>query len=516
MGAGASVEDVAKQLTALQEADAAAIIEAASKMTLGHDLTQPAEHAEYMEMANALYKRDLEVLRAIEKTIAEKMSDSFKYSTRFHIALKDAISKKLLEALPAIHCTCVFALYKEFNRILPKGEKKAGEADPNGEDFIRAKHRQLSWLFENKKDSSWTLLGVDDGCDGFDKKINEQLKTSAELMEDISKEMGYDNVTVHRLKDYIKEGKCPFLDNDKLKSEDWKDDDKLVKASQKAGAILLGLQLACDEGASDKGKDKKHIIVYTDSDLSTDLALCGLNFDEIINNKVDCSVSQRFGQPNAVNCGKLLAAEDGGGIAAGMPMESMVHLSLRHKLRSNLLPPLVKIIDTNCGHKAITGEAAKATISMVRDYKGSFDMDWLMCVGICSKRDGREPIGTTAIPWVNSVGESNFWGGGGGDEDAAAKKLTACTSWHKIFGALIQMHDWHKEELDKLGLLTDECKGYVEWVKAMDVQEYMRLSDGILAKLEGAEIVMPCPEIMEMNLDALKELSKAKEEEKKE
>jgi len=521
MGAGASVEEVTTQVKDNAKAKVEEIVEIASKMTLGHDLTIQAELDEYMGMANVLYERDMDDLRAIEKIVSEKMTDSFKYSTRFHIALKNAISKKLFETLPAIHCTCVFALYKEFNRILPKGEKKAGETDPNGENFVRVKHQQLSWLFENKKDSSFTLLGVDDGCDGFDKKTNEQLKTSSQLMEEIAKAEGYDNVNVIRLKEYLKEGKCPFLNNEKLKSEDWKEDDLLVKASQKGGAILLGLQVASDEGA--KFPDKKHIIVYTDSDLSTDLDLCGLNFDAIINGNVDCSVSARFGQPCAVNCGKLMTAEEGGGIAAGMPTASMVHLSLRHKLRMNLLPPLEKVIDTNCGHKAITPETAKATVAMCRDYKGSFDIDWLMCVGICAKKVGREPLQTTAIPWVNSVGESNFWGGaGGGDEDAAAIKLKSCTSWHKIFAAMLEMHGWHKEELDKLGLLTDECKEYVEWVTAMDVQAYMRLSDAILAKLEGKDVVMPCPEIMDMSLAEMKKLSSAEEkteektEEKKE
>merc|ERR1711907_763619 len=76
-----------------------------------------------------------------------------------------------------------FALYKEFNRILPKGaENKPGECHPNGEDFIRRKHKQMSWLFENKKDSSWSLLGVDDGCDGVDKSSGANLEPSADLM----------------------------------------------------------------------------------------------------------------------------------------------------------------------------------------------------------------------------------------------------------------------------------------------------------------------------------------------
>jgi len=486
----------------LTTATPAEVVEWASKLKLGHDLTSNAEHTEYMGWADQLYARDLESLREIEKAISEKMPDSFKYSTRFHIAVKVAISKKLLETMPPIHCTVVFALYKEFNRILPKGEKKPGETDPNGEDFVRRKHKQMSWLFSNKADSSFSLLGVDDGCDGLDKKTNAQLETSAELMEKIFKVEGFTNVTVHRLKDAIKDGKAKAagLDEEKLKSEGWSDDDKLVKASQKAGAILYGLNVAVEEGAANAGK--KHIIAYTDSDLSTDLALTGLNIDTIINGKVDCSVSQRFGQAFAVNCSKLLSEEEGGGIGSGLARDSIVHLTLRHKLRKNLLPPLELIIDTNCGHKVLAGDAAKDTVSMVRDYKGSFDMDWLMCLGICSKKAGREPIGVTAIPWVASVGESNFWSAGDAPADDPCVKVRP---WFKIFAAITQMNEWHKEKLAEVGLLTDECTQYVEWVKALKVEDYKKLTDKILENIGDKELTeMPNPAIMNMSLDELK------------
>merc|ERR1712232_639312 len=273
----------------------------------------------------------MKTLRKIEKLTSGTQAEAFKWPTMFHIALKNAISKKLFETMPPIHCTVVFALYKENNRILPKGDEE-GKSHKNGEDFIRRKHMQMSWLFENKKDSSWSMIGCDDGCP----------LDSAGLGEGICKEMGYDNVKFIRLKNATMDGsaKAAGLDEDKLKSEAWDEGDKLVKASQKAGAILYGLKVASDEKIDD---GKRHIIVYTDSDLSTDLALCGLNFDTIINKKVEASVSQRFGQPCAVNCGKLMTAEEGGEIAAGMPKESMIHLSLRHKLRMNLLPPLAPI-----------------------------------------------------------------------------------------------------------------------------------------------------------------------------
>jgi len=488
MGAGGSVPSAETRFTDEEK-------EIIKDMPMGHDLTQKEEHERYMKLATLFYKKELDNLRAIEKDCSATQADAFKYPTMFHIALKNAISKKLFEAMPPIHCTVVFALYKENNRILPKGDEE-GKSHKNGEDFIRRKHTQMTWLFENKKDSSWCMLGCDDGCP----------LDSAGLGEGIAKEMGYTNVKFIRLKEAIKSGaaKEAGLDEEKLKSEAWDEEDKLIKASQKAGAILYGLKVASDEKVDD---GKKHIIVYTDSDLSTDLALCGLNFDTIINEKVECSVSQRFGQANSVNCGKLMTAEEGGGIAPGMPNESRIHLTLRHKLRMNLLPPLVPITDTNCGHKALTPETAIATVSKVKDYKGSFDIDWLMCVGVCAKAAGKEAIKTTAIPWVNSVGESNFWSAPSGEEDAAAKKLKSATSWHGIFAKMTEMYGWHQEQLEKLGLVTEESKAYVEWVKAMDVNQYMKLSDAILASLEGKDINMPEQSIMDMSLDDLKKLA---------
>lgn len=141
---------------------------------------------------------------------------------------------------------------------------------------------------------------------------------------------------------------------------------------------------------------------------------------------------------------------------------------------------------------------------MVKDYKGSFDIDWLMCVGVCAKAAGKEAIATTAIPWVNSVGESNFWAAPSGDEDAAAKKLKSATSWHGIFAKMTEMYGWHEENLTKLGMVNDESKAFVEWVKAMDVNQYMKLSDAILASLEGKEVNMPEESIMNMSLDDMK------------
>jgi hypothetical protein len=459
----------------------------------GHDLTSDREHAVYMRAANVFYHGfTMEELREFEKRISATPADTTKHSTLLHIALKNAISKKLMDTFPALHCTVVFALYHENNRMVRCGPDVPGESHPNGENFIRRKHAQMSWLFDNRPDCSWTLLGADDGCD----------RDSAGLMERIAKEEGFKNVSVHRLKQAVVAGSCPVLDNDKLKVTKWDPSDKLVKDSQKGGAIIYGLYQAGQEGSLAWGK--KHIIVYTDSDLSTDLGLCGLNFKTIFDG-ADVSVSERFGKPMAVNCSLKLA---NGGVAPGLARDSIVHLSLRHKLRMNLLPPLSPIIDTNCGHKAISAEASSAILSKVRDYKGSFDMDWLMCAGISGKARGvAAPIATTAIPWVASMAESNFWGGGGGNDDPEAAKLKSYTSWFKIFATMCTMHEWHKSDLAKTGQLGQDSSAYVDWVKSLDVQAYMKLVDNIVAKLGDKELQMPEPTIMDMDLPTLKRLA---------
>jgi hypothetical protein len=372
------------------------------------------------------------------------------------------------------------------------GKDIPGEYHPNGENFIRRKHRQMSWLFENRPDCSWSLMGVDDGCD----------RDSSGLMMRIANEMGYTNVEAVKLKDGVKIG-CADLDCAKLMDKTWNLEDKLVKASQKGGAIIYGLHVACNKPVA---AGKKHAIIYTDSDLSSDLSLSGLNFDTMINQGFDCSVSERFGINDAVNCSAKAAV---GGVVPGLARDSIVHLTLRHKLRMRVLPPLSPIVDTNCGHKGIMAEAVKPTLKMVTDYKGSFDMDWLMCVGISAKEAGRKAIGVTPIAWVASLAESNFWGGGGGGKESAEEaRLKSMNSWFKIFAKMSELHVAHKDKMEKSGLLTKEDEEWVAWITSLDVKKYMKLVDSIEAELKGkANLQMPEPTIMSYDLKTCKRLA---------
>ena len=90
----------------------------------------------------------------------------------------------------------------------------------------------------------------------------------------------------------------------------------------------------------------------------------GYHFHSILADGAHCAASQRFGQPRAVNCSVSCAPPTAGlahasGLAPGLRADAVVHLSLRHKLRAHVLPPLRPVVDLHCGHKAFSAEAQR-------------------------------------------------------------------------------------------------------------------------------------------------------------
>jgi len=61
--------------------------------------------------------------------------------------------------------------------------------------------------------------------------------------------------------------------------------------------------------------------------------------------------------------------------------------------------------------------------------------------------------------------------------------------------------------MQEAGILSAEAQEYVEWVKSMDVQMYMRMSDKISAQLGDKELTMPEQVIMDYDLATLKSLA---------
>src|SRR6516165_8863962 len=60
--------------------------------------------------------------------------------------------RRLAELTGPIHLTVVWAMYGETGRMVPRAEH------PHGEDFVRAKVRQLDWLAGGLPGVTWSII----------------------------------------------------------------------------------------------------------------------------------------------------------------------------------------------------------------------------------------------------------------------------------------------------------------------------------------------------------------------
>jgi len=339
------------------------------------DLTDPAHERQAFETAALLldlYPKEDE-LRAVDTHIT---TEQMKHPVILHLALKLALSKMSLKSLSVpIFNSFVVAMYQEHNRIRTRAEH------PAGEDFLRRKVSQLRWLFEGEIDKKWELVFVDDGCP----------EKSGEIAERIIKQEGYNNVRVLYLADAIAE-RSPVTKN--LTS---------VDDSQKGGAIQYGMWSVIQE----QHDDVRHIVIYTDSDLSTNIAQAGLLLLDLENKNRMCAIGTRY------DTGGMYCTPAG---AQGLTNYDHIRLVFRHFIRTKLLPQLGKVVDTQCGFKAFKSEVLKQVLELMTDKRFSFDMELLLLTALHSSRGGNV-VGRAPIVWIESNEESNFYIAQAGDTD---------------------------------------------------------------------------------------------------
>jgi len=346
-------------------------------------------------------------------------------------AVGAAESKLLLKKAPPHHLVCVFAMYGEKNRIRTKAEHE------NGQDFMTTKVKQLEWLFAGEEDKTWEIVAVDDGCpDG-----------SKDLAKGVIEKNGLKNITVLDLKNAYKE-KIPYFTKRGL--------DEACKKSRKGGAILYGLQYAA-QTRQFYPEAKPRLVMYTDSDLSSDMALCGLLSDGILNKGTCMSMGARYGAPGTF----LVKPPDQGAAAhptSHYEQPNMMKIVLRHYVRVRLLPMLEGIYDTQCAFKCFRAEDLPAIIEDVMSMGADFDMELLLCALGFFKKQGIEQKKLCAVAptlFTEDFAESNFMATSD-DVDKPHKTFAA------MMTALVGMHeryiDPNSEEAKSQKELVDFCR----------------------------------------------------------
>lgn len=274
-----------------------------------------------------------------------------------HLAAKLARSKAVVQALDApLHVSVVFAVYKENTRMMPPSEH------PHGEDCIVRKVEQMRWLFEGSR-VTWTLYVVDDGCpDG----------SGREAAEIAAKRCPGAPVRVLFLEDAISEG-LPVTRPMRSAAD-----------SRKGGSIVYGMWTAAQE---DHGR---HLVVFTDADLSTHLGQLGLLIEGTVVQGNDSAIGSRR-EPSSV------VVKEG-------------HRNTRGKLFiylwKGLIRPLEYITDTQCGFKAFTAETVREVTTDLLEKQFAFDIELLLKTEL---RRG-DAIVKTPVAWIDSEAASTTTG----------------------------------------------------------------------------------------------------------
>ena len=297
-----------------------------------------------------------------------------------------ARSRRRLAGLSGpVHLTVVWAMYGETGRMVPRAEH------PHGEDFVRAKVRQLEWLTGGLPGITWSIIACDDGC--------PDRPSSADLMTGIAAAEGYPgeghrSVTVLRLAEVIGGGVPISPAFGQLIS---------TEQSRKGGSILAGLAAAIAAGPARANGPGRHVVCYTDADLSANLAQLGsLAAPVVAGGKVAAALGQRYGIEGAV-----LVRADGPVTEPHSTSDKpdKIIILFRHFVRALLIPPLAHVLDTQAGFKAFDAAALGPVIGQMTSFNETFDVELLIHL---AQRYGPRALAVEPIVFTEDFAATNF------------------------------------------------------------------------------------------------------------
>src|SRR6266568_2008737 len=307
------------------------------------DLTDSDQNQAVLDVASALVEG---------RTAAEGAAASHGPAVAAEAIAAARSRRRLGELIGPIHLTVVWAMYGETGRMVPRA------VHPHGEDFVRTKVRQLDWLTGGLPSVTWSIIACDDGC--------PDRPSSADLMTDIAAAEGYPreghrSVTVLRLAEVIGSDISISPSFDRLIS---------TEQSRKGGSILAGLAAALGTDPARAGGAGRHVVCYTDADLSANLAQLGsLAAPVVAGDKVVAALGQRYGIEGAV-----LVRADGPVTEPHSTSDKpdKVIILFRHFVRAMLIPSLAQVLDTQAGFKVFDGAALGPAIQQMTSFTEDF------------------------------------------------------------------------------------------------------------------------------------------------
>jgi hypothetical protein len=351
--------------------------------------------------------------------------------------------RRLGELAGPVHLTVVWAMYGETGRMVPRA------VHPHGEDFVRAKVRQLYWLTGGLPGVTWSIMACDDGC--------PDRPPSADLMTDIAAAEGYPraghrSVTVLRLAEMIGGGFSISPAFDQLTSTD---------QSRKGGSILAALAAALRTDPT-RANGGRHLVCYTDADLSSNLAQLGsLAAPVVAGDQVVGGLGQRYGIEGAV-----LVRADGPVTephSTGDKPDKIIIL-FRHFVRALLIPPLAQVLDTQAGFKAFDGAALGPVIGEMTSFNETFDVELLIRL---AQRYGPQALAVEPIVFT---------------EDFAATNFPSVEPGPRHLAMVRQVVELYDRLVAPIAPVTGEAADLLTLVRTLDLDDYVTLIEHLRAE----------------------------------
>jgi hypothetical protein len=314
---------------------------------------------------------------------------------------------------------------------------------PHGEDFVRAKVRQLDWLTGGLPGVTWSIIACDDGCP--DRPSSADLMTSIAAAERYPA-AGHRSVTVLRLAEVIEGDTSISPAFDRLTS---------TEQSRKGGSILAGLAAAIRADPTRANGAGRHVVCYTDADLSANLAQLGsLAAPVVTGDEVAGALGQRYGIDGAV-----LVRADGPVTephSTGDKPDKIIIL-FRHYVRALLIPALAHVLDTQAGFKAFDGTALGPVIGQMASFNETFDVELLVHL---AQQYGPQALAVEPIVFTEDFAATNF-----PSVEPGPRHLAMV---HQV----VDLYDWL---VAPVAPVTGEAADVLALVRALDLDDYVTL-----------------------------------------
>ena len=344
-----------------------------------------------------------------------------------------------------IHLTVVWAMYGETGRMVPRAEH------PHGEDFVRAKVRQLDWLTGGLPSVTWSIIACDNGC--------PDQPSSADLMTDIAAAEGYPreghrSVTVLRLADVIGGDISISPAFDRL------DLDRAVPQGR-IDTRRDGRRGQDRSGAAANGAGR-HVVCYTDADLSANLAQLGsLAAPIVAGDKVAGALGQRYGIEGAVLVradGPVTEPDSTGG------KPDKIIILFRHFVRALLIPSLAHVLDTQAGFKAFDATALGPALRPMASFNETFDVELLIHL---AQHYGPQALALEPIVFT---------------EDFAATNFPSVKPGSRHLAMIHQVVELYDQFVAPTAPATGEAADLLTLIRALDLDDYVTLIEHLRAE----------------------------------